>query len=186
MSQANEYAEEAEFNEAAQGGAFTLTGIRRGPPRRVHFTGVQFLIEPMNNNEEPPVRFQDAFNIDHIEPQEPPAQRPRLERQDAFMIDNITIEVSRRRTNVNALLALLNSLSSRLKMEYVLAVADMKPDWECSVCLEDEVNEGVVWHPSNCHIFHRKCLQKAMELNVTCPLCRSHTTPLHMAVSHNN
>jgi hypothetical protein len=161
----DEYNGEALFNDAAR----VLAGIRRSAPRRAPF-----------------VMLDMGSSSTSVNIEEPPAQRPRLERQDAFYIDNITITVSRRRTNVNALLALLNSLSSRPKMEYVLVVADIKPDWECSVCLEEEVNEGVVWHPSNCHTFHRKCLQKAMEFTVTCPLCRSHTTPLLMTVSNSN
>ena len=66
----------------------------------------------------------------------------------------------------------------RPKREYVLAKAEtVDLDWECSICLEEN-KEGLAYHPNNCHIFHEKCLKRAMMKSIRCPLCRRFVTPL--------
>lgn len=50
-------------------------------------------------------------------------------------------------------------------------------DWECSVCLDNEV-EGMELrgHPSvvgEDHIYHKECLNEALRVKPDCPLCRA-------------
>ena len=45
---------------------------------------------------------------------------------------------------------------------------------ECSICMNDIESD---WQTTNCnHIFHNKCLSEWLEVNNSCPLCRSKCT----------
>jgi Ring finger domain len=44
------------------------------------------------------------------------------------------------------------------------------PEWMCVICRE--ADGDIVYHPNNCHTFHRDCLNIAMLEDIRCPLCR--------------
>merc|ERR1712190_527921 len=45
---------------------------------------------------------------------------------------------------------------------------------ECPICLEGMQHETAVMTKGCHHIFHKACLQNWMQVNATCPLCRSY------------
>src|SRR5271156_4129457 len=57
--------------------------------------------------------------------------------------------------------------------EYELTEAEVANEWECAICIE-KGSEAAAWHPNNCHIFHRACLNLSLAKNPRCPLCRGH------------
>ena len=107
-------------------------------------------------------------------------RRPRLERQNAAEVRNA----------FNFLQLLLDDQESEDEGQappkvnlwrYDLLPAHTPEEWECSVCLDSGKEETKI-HPSNCHVFHEQCLQGWMASNISCPLCRSITTPLLMTM----
>ena len=114
---------------------------------------------------------------------EPPTQRPRLERQNAMLIDRAAEDEARRNRIQNraAFFSLLRNGRDEVPMLYVLPTVEITdPEWECSVCLNTNTN-GAVWHPNICHTFHEECLQRSMQLiGERCPLCRVVRGPLFM------
>jgi hypothetical protein len=114
---------------------------------------------------------------------EPPAQRPRLMRQNAMLVDRAEEEEARstRIANRAAYFSLLRGSVETVSMVYVLPAAEITdPEWECSVCLVTDTKD-TVWHPNLCHMFHEECLQRAMQLiGEKCPLCRTVRGPLFM------
>jgi hypothetical protein len=114
---------------------------------------------------------------------EPPAQRPRLIRQNARLPDREAEDEARRTRIANraAFFSLLRGSAEQVPMVYVLPAAVIEdPEWECSVCLLTNTND-TVWHPNLCHQFHEECLQRAMQLiGEKCPLCRTVRGPLFM------
>ena len=45
---------------------------------------------------------------------------------------------------------------------------------DCSICLENIINEEHKSITSCKHIFHEECMARWMSLNHSCPLCRKH------------
>jgi hypothetical protein len=130
------------------------------------------------------IRRSTARRIVLISVEEPPAQRPRLERQNA--IDPV----------INSAVNLLEQLLNRLPpfdekipevnmWKYVLRKSMVGDDWVCAICLKEGDVEGAVLHPGNCHIFHEACLQAWLHHKVSCPLCRKHVTPLLMILDQS-
>lgn len=44
---------------------------------------------------------------------------------------------------------------------------------ECSLCLSVYNNNDIITHTGCQHIFHKKCLDKWLKYENTCPLCRN-------------
>ena len=80
-----------------------------------------------------------------------PTGRPALERQNAIVAPAALTPVM---------------------LNFPLTTAAAPQDFLCAICLDDEdVGETVV-HPRNCHVFHRTCLNRAMNSSQNCPMCR--------------
>ena len=78
------------------------------------------------------------------------------------------------------------SLGDYDRLNYILIPAPEQPSyWECGLCCDADqgslLNYGtLVWHPSNCHVFHDACLNTWLSFgNIACPWCNSCTTPLN-------
>jgi len=53
-------------------------------------------------------------------------------------------------------------------------IKDKDKDKQCSICMEDYEEDSSVSKSVSClHLFHEKCLTKWIEINKTCPICRS-------------
>ena len=80
------------------------------------------------------------------------------------------LATSRERTTRRILQLQMNDVQPE-SLEYVFAPAQLNPNetevpftlkyskWECALC-QQKNKEELVWHPNNCHIFHRQCLNR--------------------------
>jgi hypothetical protein len=104
------------------------------------------------------------------------ASRPQLERQFAMTEGDHGV--------FEALAQLIVELQDRQELckqqlyDFVLLPFCGEVEDCCAICKEDEGD--MVWHPSNCHMFHNECLQQWMKRNESCPMCRARVSPLAM------
>ena len=59
-----------------------------------------------------------------------------------------------------------------IMVNFPLTTSAAPQDFLCAICLDDEDVGEMVIHPRNCHIFHRTCLNRAMNRSQNCPMCR--------------
>mmetsp|Transcript_104981 Transcript_104981/g.146373 ORF Transcript_104981/g.146373 Transcript_104981/m.146373 type:complete len:358 (+) Transcript_104981:18-1091(+) len=52
-------------------------------------------------------------------------------------------------------------------------VVELEEDYECPICLEELDLESAVMTKDCHHVFHRQCLKHWLQVNSTCPLCRT-------------
>src|SRR3981189_913824 len=69
----------------------------------------------------------------------------------------------------NAMAALVPRVATQ---DFFLQKAEAPADWECAICLADDDSETVI-HPRNCHMFHRACLNRWMNVKQYCPMCKA-------------
>ena len=68
------------------------------------------------------------------------------------------------------------AIASKKKKKFYISrpSTQMTDTNECSICMNDIESD---WQTTNCnHIFHNKCLSEWLEVNNSCPLCRSKCT----------
>lgn len=56
-------------------------------------------------------------------------------------------------------------------IDFPLSATQAPKDFVCAICLDEDTND-VVLFPRNCHKFHRKCVNDAMNEKMECPCCR--------------
>lgn len=52
-------------------------------------------------------------------------------------------------------------------------VVELEEDYECPICLDELDLESAVMTKDCHHVFHRQCLKHWLQVNSTCPLCRT-------------
>jgi hypothetical protein len=79
-----------------------------------------------------------------------PTVRPRLERQNAMA-----------------------PLVVRRTQDFFLERVDTPKNFECAICLDDEDKSEMAIHPQKCHVFHKACLNRWMNIKQYCPMCKA-------------
>ena len=149
--------------------------------RRLHARRVPVVTINININAEP------ATPPAAPRPAQPPMlQRPAYNRQNAINLHN----TGALRNAFNYLQLLLDTEPSDSEEEeeeeeevlydFVLVKGEAEEGWECAICLKKKQRD-LVWHPANCHTFHRLCLEQWLQRKATCPMCRRSAGPLQMA-----
>jgi len=165
--------EAAAINFLEEGRPNNLRGIRRNLPRRVPLVSITL------NFASPTAAPRPA------QPPAAPHRRPTLQRQNA-------VDGSGAIRNAFNFLQLLMDAGAESSDDeemdvdrqdlynYVFLKGAAHEEWECAICLEDNIND-VVMHPSNCqHKYHRSCLTNWSDKTPTCPMCRHSGAPLQM------
>ena len=66
---------------------------------------------------------------------------------------------------------LIRADDAKLAYDFVLASTTAEADWACAICQDG--GGDTVYHPNNCHVFHRECLNQALHADIRCSLCRA-------------
>ena len=70
------------------------------------------------------------------------------------------------------------AITSKPKQKFYISrpPTQMTDTDKCSICMNDIESD---WQTTNCnHIFHNNCLSEWLEINNSCPLCRSKCTSI--------
>lgn len=68
-------------------------------------------------------------------------------------------------------------LNYRIKNKKLITphTAVCKNDSECAICLNDTIKDKDIIKKLYCnHTFHKKCINKWLKINNTCPFCRTY------------